>query len=474
MNSPGFNFQALRQLIWSFCQAKGLPESHYVIYGQPDFIESSRTIREDFRQVAILLDPIGECPGQMAEGPVSFNSFLSSDLIMVQHEEVLQLAEAAFNFPAKSIQIKDLLHGKPRVVCDQNMYFLWIFAAVRSEEDHDFQRYVTILELAFEVIGHNGFDFLIRSFDSYRLYFVPVVFFDEGDELVLLHEAAGLLDRMIESDVPVGLDLPDDGEILGVQRLNQLRRMGIPGIKNDSGKPDIPGYGVLDEILGQLNLASESMQVLFIEFLLLLVEFEMDGEVFGLRGKSRGDEDVADRLFPKDAAVLIACAFGLLRVDLGTGGIIDNQNTVRGRSGGGLFLDQGDSFVVEPVVIPFGIRKEILQVLVGTGGGLGHDFHIGSLHVLEKQADVQAEIEELSLREKVREPAKKLVDERTVCVEDMHDLCSSSGSVCLLQLPTVQGAKAFFYGNCFCKASNECKSGFSQLTLIDFFEMLVF
>jgi len=60
-----------------------------------------------------------------------------------------------------------------------------------------------------------------------------------------------------------------------------------------------------------------------------------------------GDEDVADRFFAQDAAVLKPGAFGLLRVDLETGGIIDNQNAVRGRPGSGLPLDQGDSFVVE-------------------------------------------------------------------------------------------------------------------------------
>lgn len=474
MNSLGFNFQTLRQLGWFLCHPNGLLKDHYVIYGLPDIIECPWIIGEDFHQVAILFDPIGEGPCQMAEGPVTFNSFLSSDLIVVQHKEVLQFSKATFNFPTESVQIDDPLHRKPRVVCDQNMYFLRVFASVRSKENNEFQGYTAVLELTFEVVGFNGIDFPIRSYNSYWLYFVPVMFFDEGNELVLLHEAADFLYRMIDLDVPIGLDFTDNGETLGVQSLDQVGRMGIPGIENDGGKTDILFYGILDEILGQLDFASKTMQGLLIKLLLFLVESEINGKGFGLRGKGRRDEDVANGLFPQDAAVLIPRAFRFLGVYLGTGGIIDNQNTVRCRSGCRLSFNKSDSLIIELFVIPLGFRKEVLQPLVIAGSGFGDDFHIGAFHVFEQNTDVKAEIEELALRKKTGESPKKLVDESTVGVEDMHDLCSSAGSDRLFQLPTIQRTRVFFYGTNRLKASNECKLRNSELTFMDLFEMPIF
>ena len=125
-------------------------------------------------------------------------------------------------------------------------------------------------------------------------------------------------------------------------------------------------------------------------------------------------------------------------------------------------------------MIPLGFRKEVLQPLVFAGSGFGHDFYICALHVFEQNTDVKAEIEELALRKKTGESPKKLVDESTVGVEDMHDLCSSAGSDGLFQLPTIQRTRVFFYGINRLKASNECKLRNSELTFMDFFEMPIF
>jgi len=126
MNTLGFNLQTLCQLVWFISQAKNLPKSHYLIYGLPDFVQCLGIIEENFHQVAILFNPIGEGPRQMTERPVTFNPFLSPVLIVVQHEEIIQFPETVLDFPAKSIQIDDLLHLKLRVISYQNAHSLRI------------------------------------------------------------------------------------------------------------------------------------------------------------------------------------------------------------------------------------------------------------------------------------------------------------------------------------------------------------
>jgi len=446
MNTLGLNFQTLCQLFWSFCQLKCLPKANYVVYGLPDLIDGVRPIGEDIHQIAILFDSIGEGPGKMEEGPMWLDPPACSDLIVLQHEEVLQFAKAALNTPSHSIQIEDQLRGKPRVVADQNVYFAWILSTIGTEKDNDFQGYLAVFDLALQGIGFNVSDLSIRTMNSYWLYFMPVMLFDEGNELVLPHEAVLPTDRMINPDVPIGLDLSDDGEALRVQRLDKPGRMGIPGIKNHNGKPDLLGYGVVDELLGQLYFAFELRQSFFIEFFLLLIESEINKKVLGLRGKGRGDENVADRFVSQCATVLVSGAFRFLGEYLGTGGIIDDQDAIRRRSRSALFLYKSDSFTIELLVIPFGFREEVLEALVLTGGGFGHDLHIGALHVLKQKTDVKAEVEELARREVARKPRKKLFDETQVGIEDMHDLCCCHGSDGFTQLPTVQRTRVFFYG----------------------------
>lgn len=122
-------------------------------------------------------------------------------------------------------------------------------------------------------------------------------------------------------------------------------------------------------------------------------------------------------------------------------------------------------------MIPFGIGKEILKVFVFARGYSCHKFEVCSLHVLEQETDVEAEVEALTLGEKVREPAKKLVDETAVDPENTHILCSFCGSSVLLQLPTIPGAKVFFDRESPRKASNERNLRFSEFMFIDFFRM---
>ena len=121
-------------------------------------------------------------------------------------------------------------------------------------------------------------------------------------------------------------------------------------------------------------------------------------------------------------------------------------------------------------MIPFGIGKEILKVFVFARGYSCHKFEVCSLHVLEQETDVEAEVEALTLGEKVREPAKKLVDETAFNPENTHILCSSCGSSGLLQLPTLHGAKAFLDRESPRKASDERNLRFAELTFMDIFK----
>ena len=347
MNSRRFDFHFLRQLSWVLCGANGLLKIDYVVESLPDMVEGYWVVGEDFPQVSVLLHPVGHGPGDMAECPVAFDPLAFSDLIVVHHEEVLQLSGAILDAAPESIEIHDFLSREACVICDQNVDSLLILLPVWAEKDHYFQGDMAILEFTFEMIGHNGLGITIRCFESYRLYLVPVVFFDEGNELVLLHEAAFSFQRIVNQDISVCLDLTDEGEIFRVQRLDQVGRVGIPGVEDDSREADYLGYGVINEFLRELDFASEIMKGLFIEFLLLLIEFEIDREGLGRENKSRGDEDVAHGFAAKNSAMLIPCTFCLLGVDLGTRRIVDSKHSVGCRSGGSLPFDESNSFVIE-------------------------------------------------------------------------------------------------------------------------------
>jgi hypothetical protein len=279
---------------------------------------------------------------------------------------------------------------------------------------------------------------------------------------------------MVNQDVSVGLGLSDEGEIPRVQRIDQIGRMGIPGVENDRRESDFLGYGIIDEFLCQLDLASEFVEGLFIKFLLFLIEFEIDREALRRGYKSRGDKDIAHGLAAKYSTMLIPGTFCLLCVDFGTRRIVDHKHSVCCRSCGSLPLDKSDSFVIEFVAIPFGIGKEILQSLVVTGRDFRHDFEVRSLHIPEEKTYVKAEVEELTLGEKVRKPAKKLVDETAVDPENTHILCSFLGSVLFAQPTTIPGAKVFFYRESPRKASNERNLRFSGLMFMDIFKAGIF
>jgi len=474
MNSRGFDFQFFRQLGWVLCGGNGLVKTDYVVDGVPDIVEALRVVREDFSQISVLLDPVSQGPGDVAERPVTFDSLAISDLVVVHHEEVLQFSVAGLDTPPESIEIDDFLSRKTRVICDQNVDFLLILLSVGTEENHYFQWDMAVLEFAFELVGHDRLGFAILSFESYRLYLVPVVFFDEGNELVLLHEAAFSFHGMVDQDVSVGLDLADEGEVFRVQRLDQVGRMGIPGVEDDRREADFLGYSVIDEFLCELDLASEVVKSLLIEFLLFLIKLEIDGKALGFGHKGRGDENVAHGLTAKSSAMLIAGPFCLLGVDLGTRRIVDGKHSVCCRSCRSLPLDESDSLVIEFFVIPFGIREEILQVFVLARSSLCHDFEVRALHVPEQHADVEAEVEGLAPREEARKPAEKFVDETAVDPENSHILCSCCGSFRFSQLPTIHGAKVFIYRGSPRKASNERNLRFARLTFIDIFKTGIF
>lgn len=474
MNPRGFDFHFLRQLGWVFCSANGLLKIDYVVDGLPYLVEASWVVGEDFPQVSVLLHPVGHGPGDMAECPVAFDSLAITDLVVVHHEKVLQLSVAILDAPPEPIEIHDFLSREARLICDQNVDSLLILLPVWAEKDHHFKGDMAVLEFTLKMVGHNRLSFAIRCFESYRLYLVPVVFFDEGNELVLLHEAAFSFQRMVNQDISVGLDLADEGEVFRVQRLDQVGRVGIPGVEDDSREADSLGYGVINEFLRELDLAPEIVTGLFIEFLLLLIEFEIDREGLGRGNESRGDENVAHGFPAKNSAMLIPGTFCLLGVDLGTRRIVDSKHSVGCRSGGSLPLDESDSFVIELVVIPFGIGKEILQVFVIARSYSCHDFEVCSLHVLEQETDVEAEVEKLALGKEVRKPAEKLVDETAVNPENTHILCSSCGSVLLSQLPTIHGAKVFFEREFSRKASDERNLRFAEVTFMDFFKEGIF
>jgi len=474
MNPRGRDFQFLRQFFWPLCHANGLLKVDYVVDRQPDLVEVFSAVRDDFMQVSVLLDPVGHGPGDVTESPVAFDTATVSHLILVHHEKVLQLPVAIFNSPSEPIEICDFLSGKTRFICDQNVYFLLVLFPVGAEEDHEFQRDITVLELSFKEVGLDRLGFSLCRFESYWLYLVPIVFFDEGNELVLLHEAALSFNGMVNQDITVCFDLSYQGELSGVQVLEQLGRMRVPGIEDHSRKPDFFGYGVVDEFLCELNLASEFVSGLFIKLLLSLIKIKIDRKALGRRDKCRGDEDVAHGLATECSAMLVLGAFSILGVDLRARGIVDGKHTVRSRASRSMFFDKSDSFVVELVVIPFGIGKEILQVLVITGRNPRHDFHVGSFHVFEQKTDVEAEVEELAPGEEARKPAKKFVDETAVDPENTHILCSWFGSDGLSQLPTIKGAKEIFYRESPRKASNERNLRFTELTFMDYFREGVF
>jgi hypothetical protein len=444
MNSRGDDFQFLGQLSWVLCGANGLMEADYVVDGLPDFVQTFRAVRENFQQIAILLDPVSQGPSDVAECPVTFDSQVFSDLVAVHHEKVLQLSVAIIDSPPESIEIDDLLSGKTRFICDQNVHFLLILLSVWAEKNHKFKRNLAGLEFAFEVMGHDRLGFAVRGFESYRLYFVPVVFFDEGNEFVLLHGAAFSFHGIVDQDVSVGFDLADDGEIFGVQRLDKVGRMGIPGVENDRREADFLCYSVVDEFLCELDLASEVMDGLFIKLLLFLVKLEIDGKALGRRHKGRGDKNITHGLSAIGSTILISGPFSFPGVYLGPRRIVDGEHAVRRRSGRSLSLDESNSLVIELVVIPFGIRKEILQVFVFARSGLRHDFEVCALHVPEQHADVEAEVEGLTLREQARKTPEKSVDETAVDPENSHTLCSCCGSFRFSQLPTIHGEKVFF------------------------------
>ncbi len=102
----------------------------YVVEGLPDIVQALGAVRKNFQQMAILLDPVSQGPRDVAECPVTFDSQAFSDLVVVHHEEVLQLSVAVFDPPPESIEIDDLLSGKTIFICDQNLYFLLIFFPV--------------------------------------------------------------------------------------------------------------------------------------------------------------------------------------------------------------------------------------------------------------------------------------------------------------------------------------------------------
>jgi len=69
----------------------------------------------------------------------------------------------------------------------------------------------------------------------------------------------------------------------------------------------------------------------------------------------------------------------------------------------------------------------------------------GGLLTPTPNGDAYKEIREIAaLREEARKPAEKFVDETAVYPEIAHILCSCFGSVFLLQLPTIHGAKGVF------------------------------
>ena len=190
MNPRGFDFHFLRQLCRVLCGTNGLLKADYVIDSVLDLVKAFRGVREDFPQVSVLLNPIGQSPGDVAECPVPFDPLTFSYLIMVHHEEVLELSITVLNTPPESVDIDDSLYRKTRVICDKNVYILLILSAIGTEKNHKFHRHRAVLELSFELVSLNRLGITIRVLEPCRLYFMPVMFFDEGNELVLLHETA--------------------------------------------------------------------------------------------------------------------------------------------------------------------------------------------------------------------------------------------------------------------------------------------
>jgi len=474
MKSHRFNPQFLCQFVGALCGINDLLERSYIIDGLLDIVEAFRVVGEGLPQISILFDPVSQGPGEMTERPVSFDPLSFSDLVLIHHEEVLQFSVAVLDAPPESIEIDNSLSRKTRIVCDQNMDFLLVFLSVRAEKNQNFQWNMAVLEFALELVGHNRLGFAIQGFEPYRLYFVPVVFFDEGNELVLLHGAAFSFDWMVDQDVSVGLGLTDEGEIFRVQRFDEIGRMGIPGVEDDRREADFLCYSVIDEFLSELDLASEVVKGLFVEFLLFLIESEIDGKTLGFGNKSRGNEDVAHGLVAKHSAMLISGSFCLFGIDFWTGGIIDGKNSVPCGSCSPLPLDEGNPLIVELVMIPFGIREKILKVFVLAQSHLCNDFHVRSLHVPEQKVDVKAEVEELAPREEARKPGEKFVDENVVEPQTTHILCSSYGGRGFSESPIIHGVKVFFYRGNKRKASNERKLWISRLTSMDFFETAIF
>lgn len=200
--------------------------------------------------------------------------------------------------------------------------------------------------------------------------------------------------------------------------------MRVPGIENNGREPDSLCYGGIDQFLRKLYFAFEEMYGACIEFFLPFIKPEVYRKILTLGNKGRGYEDIADRLVAQGSTVLITGPFGFFRVNLRTAGIIDHKNSIRRRCRRSLTLYTTNPFIIYLFVIPLGLRKEILEVLVVAGGNFSHDLHIVSFYILEKKIDIQAEVEELPHGEMACESDQKLVDQRTGEIENTHILCS--------------------------------------------------
>lgn len=165
MNPRGSDFEFLRQFFWPLCHANGLLKVDYVVDRQHDLVEVFSAVRDDFMQISVLLDPVGHGPGDVTESPVALDTTTFTHLILVHHEKVFQLPVAIFNSPSEPIEIYDILSGKTRFICDQNVHFLLVLFPVGAEKNHEFQRDIAVLELSFKEVGLDRLGFSLCRFE---------------------------------------------------------------------------------------------------------------------------------------------------------------------------------------------------------------------------------------------------------------------------------------------------------------------
>ena len=448
MNSIRFNIEFSRQIISAVVAFCDLLKHQDIINRTTDLIECSGIIIADLGKESVFLHPISQGPCHMAERPMSLYSLPRSDLILIHHEEVLQLSVARFDTPSQSIEAHDLLCGKHRTVCEKNVDFLLILFAIWPKEDDEFKRYLAVFKPTNELIAFNRFGLAVVIHETHRLDFIQVMLPDEGNELALFHVPGLSLNGVIHENVTIGLGLADKRMIMRIDERDQLRRMGVPRIDNYRLEIYLFVDGVQNQLFSELYLAFKRVGIRFVSFILLsfFVKTIIDGEVFVFRDKRRRNKHVAHGFMAKGSAVLIICSFRLLGVNLWAGRVVNSQNAILCRSCSPLAFDKRNPGVIDLVNIPLRVGEKVLEIFVVTEGFSCDGFKARAFHVPEQRADIYAEIDHLLSAEEALEPGQKPLDESAPDCKTIHILCFLVDSVFVIPTAYYTRSKGLFIG----------------------------